>query len=92
MARVNELVAWLLEQIDHDERVGVLVASVVSDAWSEHSRRIVVQCGDWLSFGPQPLGVDGSGASFPEAAAVILRLLAVLYADRPGYLEYWRPA
>jgi hypothetical protein len=77
---VNELVAWLLEQIDHDEQVTLLVGSAFSGDWSEERRNIVAQCQVWLAAGQ------------PEAAEIILRLLAVPYADRPGYLELWRPS
>jgi hypothetical protein len=89
---VNELVTWLLEQIDHDEQVTLLVGSAFSGDWSEHRRRVVLQCQEWISRGPEPLRTNGPSASFSEAAEVILRLLAVPYADRPGYLELWRPS
>jgi hypothetical protein len=91
MTSVNELVAWLHQQIDHDEQVSVLVGRAFSGDWSEHRRRVVVQCEEWLLCGPGVVGVDGSGASFPEAAEVILRLLAVPYSDRNGYRDEWRP-
>ncbi|HEY3925066.1 MAG TPA: DUF6221 family protein [Acidothermaceae bacterium] len=88
---MNELIAWLLEQIDHDEQVVLLVGSAFSGDWSEHRRRVVLQCQAWLARGSEPLHINRPSASFSEAAEVILRLLAVPYADRAGYLDVWRP-
>jgi hypothetical protein len=92
MATVNELVAWILEQIYHDDDVGAMVGRASSGEWSEDRRQLVAQCQGWLAYAPASgMGVDGTHASFPAAAEVILRLLAVPYADRPGYLDEWRP-
>ncbi|HEY3926416.1 MAG TPA: DUF6221 family protein [Acidothermaceae bacterium] len=89
---MTELIAWLLEQIDHDDDVGALVGRAFNDGWSGDRRRIVVQCQGWLSDASGSPSAEGPRASFPEAAEVILRLLAAPYADRDGYLQEWRPA
>ena len=78
MAAVNGLVAWLLEQIDHDERVANLSGRGNAE-WSEERRRIVAQCQAWL---------EGDRA---HPAQVMLKTLALPYAERPGYREEWRP-
>lgn len=88
---VSELASWLLKQIDYDDHVGVLAGIAFGGEWSGHRRRIVGQCQEWLAYDPTPVNADGSGASYPEAADIILRLLAMPYADRPNYLNEWRP-
>ncbi len=87
---MSELATWLLQQIENDESVSGLVGSTFGGEWGADRRRIVVQCQDWLAYGPER-DPTSSTASFPEAAEVILRLLAAPYSDRRGYLELWRP-
>jgi hypothetical protein len=89
----------------HRELVAVARGGYVGDYMSERSpdlvlrdiaakRRIIELCEppliDVSSPGEcPPRYIEGRGASWGEP---VLRLLALPYADRPGYREEWRPS
>ena len=56
MAAVNELVAWLLTQIDYDEQVAMLAGRGSRDELNEDRRRIIAQCQVWLEGEPSTFG------------------------------------
>lgn len=102
-----DLIAWLRAQLDDDERVAeaakdawlwndftdddgsAFIERLGIDRWLaevDAKRRILDRCGE--AYREQGIyGEDGQ----EQLAEDVLRLLALPYADRPGYREEWRP-
>lgn len=100
---MSTLAEWLLEQIAHDERIAVAARDAppdfleVGSAEEQHlitlmdydrvlaecdaKRRIVAD----LDRKTEDLGILSSTANR------LMAHLALPYADRPGYVEEWRP-
>jgi hypothetical protein len=87
---MNDLVTWLYAQLAGVERENAAKIRAFRSDWVprdiEAKRRI-------LDAWPDPFG--NWTASQAEAARMlkerVVRLLALPYADRPGYDESWRP-
>lgn len=86
---MDELVTWLRAQLDEDERA-LYLAGATGERWPHPGfrwlindigakRRII----DWaIKF------MEGDYAPWNETC---LRLMALPYADRPGYRDDWQP-
>ena len=99
--RVNDLASWLLEHIAEDERIAEewrgepLISRVLAEC--EAKRRIV----ETLDIAERNFqGVHRAAADYArvelamalrDALLYAVQLLALPYADRPGYQEAWRP-
>lgn len=100
----GELVNWLNEQIDEDER------EAVDDGWQQPGpRRMLCEVAakrrlidEILAYEAKIDGEWGCGHMADQIAAGLcpdskpeeipaLRLLAEIFSDRPGYQEAWRP-
>jgi len=62
-------------------------AAVLADI--EAKRAIIANCLTWI--GGEPLNAWYDGGRPQDLADETLRLLASAYADRPGYLDEWKP-
>lgn len=120
MSAVDDLVAWLRQQLDDDERTArrvapnqapievramvtregsepfLVVDSALLLAQVDATRRIITEVVDEATSLDMSVDLDrrvGSRdtAVEPYLGDVLLRLLALPYADRPGYREEWRP-
>jgi len=98
---MNGLVEFLLREIAADEAVAQEADGTRLLAWSQHDRMVIADAGHMQTFTPTRVlaeceakrrivdraqGWEGPGW-WPDD---ILRLLALPYADRPGFREEWR--
>lgn len=94
----DELAAWLLVQVDEDERRARATNAPHIATWNPD--RALAECaakrsaaGTFLQ-AHEVLKQDSSDIAAFECTRVLgplLRLMAVVYAERPGYRDEWRP-
>ena len=86
----DDLVVWLREQLDEDERVARVAGEAkrrILDLAESATQRMAMKAGyDTVARLEKAL----AKVTAPELERV-LRLLALPYADRPGFREEWRP-
>ena len=103
MDAMTDLVPWLRAQLDEDERVAPTAAIVMATRSStaeigirlmaeiNAKRRILDDYGKALDRRKQHPD-DVASAAHLLAMLHVIKLLALPYAERPGYLEDWRPS
>jgi hypothetical protein len=103
---MNDLTTWLRAQLDEDERLAQAYLKLRAsqgterETWAyklivrevEAKRRMIDGCqetlvkeDDW-----DPVLNGGTGEEF-DLARYVLRMLALPFADQPGYRDEWRP-
>jgi len=103
---MSELVAWLREQLDDDERAAASLIGLGGLAPSDPLLLQTEYLARWtpkralaevdakrrmLDWCDRMELVDGFGGLMARDARMFRRLLALPYADRAGYREEWRP-
>jgi hypothetical protein len=118
---VEDLVRWLGEQLDEDERIAREAAAEWGTAWAaDHDTDTVDSAIEYVSVVGEPNSPIDFIAEWDPARVLrevdskrrvigaiehllvqvddpfadvddMLRLLALPYTDRPGYLDSWRP-
>lgn len=98
-----ELAAWLLQILDKDQaEAGREKYNADAPWWMdapftaefvladiEAKRAIIANCVTWIRGEPANAWYDGGRPQ--DLADETMRLLASAYADRPGYLDEWKP-
>jgi hypothetical protein len=85
---------WAIESADGDHSFVVVVESVAHHIARHDPARVLVEVEakrrllDWLV----QVAAVADADSYPIDSDTALRLLATVYADRPGYRDEWRPA
>lgn len=96
---VSDLVTWLRAQLDEDERRAPLVADIMRlrPATARFADRLLAEVDAkravldiWERENAQRY-VHAEGESRSWLVDEVVKLLALPYADRPGYEEAWRP-
>lgn len=93
MSGMDELVTWLRARLDDDERVA-RAATYWGDLPLGHlASDLEAHLIHWMP--PRVLAeVEAKRRildAYEDETGYLLRLLALPYADRPGYREEWRP-
>ena len=97
----DDLMAWLRAQLDMREKEIALIAKL-ANAPEEHTRMLLAEVdakrriidvyqADVIDVSVVPGRPEWMHGAVPVEAHTVLRLLALPYADRPGYRDEWRP-
>jgi hypothetical protein len=90
---MDDLVTWLLEQVAEDERENNAPGRYYDDPGYWTAERVAAECESkrrLIDMYQAILETGGFvGTLYANAAAPALQLLALPYADRPGYREEW---